>query len=94
MKQSYKNQGVTLEELKNHWSSLAPENNIANLKSKNISIFLSESDMVIPFYCGKKLLDKIETLKYNHFYEINKSLGHNLTSLLFYLNPKKFLFHK
>lgn len=94
IRQSYKNKGITLEELKEYWRGLAPENNVDNLKSKKISIFLSESDVVIPFYCGRKLLDKIESLKYDLFLETNKSFGHALTALLFYLNPEKILFPK
>lgn len=90
----YENQKISLKELKNHWRTLAPENNITNLKSKKVSIFLSKTDKVIPYYCGKKLLEKAKSLNYNLFYKINNNLGHYLTALQFYLSPKKFLFNK
>ncbi len=91
IRQEYENQKISLKELKNHWHILAPENNITNLKSKKVSIFLSKADKVIPYYCGKKLLEKAKSLKYNLFYKINNNLGHYLTALQFYLSPKRFL---
>ena len=94
IRQEYENQKISIEELKIHWHALAPENNITNLKSKKISIFLSKTDKVIPYYCGKKLLEKAKSLKYNLFYKINNNLGHYLTALQFYLSPKRFLFNK
>jgi len=94
IRQEYEAQKISLKELKNHWHTLAPENNINNLKSRKVSIFLSKADNVIPYYCGKKLLEKAKSLKYNLFYKINDSLGHYLTALQFYLSPKRFLFSK
>ena len=37
IRQEYENQKISLEELKSHWYTLAPENNIANLKAKKVS---------------------------------------------------------
>ena len=94
IRQEYENQKISLKKLKNYWYTLAPENNINNLKSKKVSIFLSKADKVIPYYCGKKLLEKAKSLKYNLFYNINDNPGHYLTALKFYLSPKRFLFNK
>ncbi len=94
IRQEYENQKISLKELKNYWHALAPENNITKLKSKKVSIFLSKADKVAPYYCGKKLLEKSKSLEYNLFYNINDNLGHYLTVIQFYLNPKRFLFDK
>lgn len=94
IRQEYENQKISLKELKNHWHTLAPENNITNLKSKKVSIFLSKADKVIPYYCGKKLFEKAKSKRYNLFYKINNNLGHYLTALQFHLSPKRFLFNK
>lgn len=94
IKQEYEAQKISLKELKNHWHALAPENNLNSLKSKKVSIFLSKADKVIPYYCGKKLLEKVKSTKYDLFYKIDDHLGHYLIALQFYLSPKKFLFSK
>jgi hypothetical protein len=91
LRKSYESQGINLRELKNYWKSLAPENNISQLKAKKINLFLSKSDLVIPFYCGNRLLTKIKSLNYNLSYKINNSLGHYFTIFSFYLDPKKFI---
>lgn len=94
LKRNYQSQGITLKELKTYWKSLAPENNVSKLKVKKINIFLSKNDIVIPYYCGKILLTKMKSSHYNLLCQVNNSLGHYLTIFSFYLNPKKFLFHK
>jgi esterase/lipase len=94
IRREYENKEISLKELKDRWHALAPENNIDKLKSKKVSIFLSKADEVVPYYCGEKLLEKLKSLKYNLFYDINDNLGHYLTVMQFYLNPKKFLFDK
>lgn len=94
IRKSYESKNISLKELKKHWHKLAPENNLSNLKCDNISIFLSKSDRVIPFRCGKILLDKLKLQKCNISYENEKLLGHYLTAFLFYIYPKKFLLRK
>lgn len=90
IRREYENQNISLEELKSYWRTLAPENNINNLKSKKVSIFLSKADKVIPYYCGGKLLEKAKLMKYDLMYTTN-GLGHYLTAWKFYLSPKRFL---
>jgi predicted esterase len=94
IRQAYEKNGINLKKLKEYWRSLAPENNINKLKAKEISIFLSKADVIIPFHCGKKLVEEIKAFKYNIFYKNNKFLGHNLTALSFYLRPERFLFNE
>ena len=90
----YEKNGINLKKLKKYWRSLAPENNINKLKAKKISVFLSKADVIIPFHCGKKLVEEMKAFKYNIFYKDNNFLGHNLTALSFYLRPGKYLFDK
>lgn len=94
IREAYEGKRITLKKLKEYWRSLAPENNINKLKAKKISIFLSKADVIIPFHCGKKLVEEIKAFKYNIFYKNNKFLGHNLTALSFYLRPEKYLFNE
>lgn len=91
IRREYEKQHISLKQLKTHWYTLSPENIITNLKSKKFSIFLSRADKVVPYYCGKKLLDKVKSMKYPLYFEINNHLGHYLTGIQFFLCPKRFL---
>ena len=84
VRRAYENQGISLEKLKKYWSKIAPQNNINNMKSKKISVFLSKHDKVIPFYSGMKLLDALKSSKYDVTSRILNHKGHSAAILEFY----------
>ncbi len=90
LRHSYEKQNINLEQLKNYWYDLAPENNI-NLGNKKISVYLSKADRVIPCDLGEKLVKEMEVKNLKPKLIENKHLGHYLTLLCFYLSPEKFL---
>ena len=92
IKKAFEDKNISLKQLKKYWSSLDPANNIGNLETKKISVFISRADKIVPFSSGKKLIDKLQSLQYRMSYEINDNLGHYLTALHFYISPRKFLF--
>jgi hypothetical protein len=93
IRKDYEEKGITLENLKKYWHSLAPETNIENLRAEKILVYVSKADKVIPFYNGKTLIEKIKSHNHHIFYKIHKNLGHRVTALVFYLTPQKSLFN-
>jgi esterase/lipase len=91
IKKEFENKGITLSALKKYWQQLAPENNIDRLQGKEIRIFVSKSDIIIPYSYGKKLFELLKKKKYVVQYSENIFYGHLLTAYLFYLNPNKYL---
>jgi len=91
LKQEIEKKGINLEKLKKAWKRLAPENNIAGLKGKDIYVYLSKADEAIPYYGGKSLVESMKKKGLNPFVETNRYLGHYLTVLRFMFFPKKFL---
>jgi len=79
IKQSYEEQGISLTQLKRKWKSLAPENNIRNLKDRKIHVFLAKKDDIIPYSTGKKLVDKLKKLKEKFTLKIDPHHGHYYT---------------
>jgi len=85
-------QGLTLSKLKKEWRKIAPINNIHNLKNKNILVYLSKKDEVIPFGLGKKLVREFDKKNYNYTLVVNNKLRHlntcayNLFKVNVYLN--------
>ena len=91
LRSSYRKQKIYLHNLKSSWRGLDPENNINHLNEKNLHIFLSKADGVIPYHNGHKFLEELHKQNYEVVSNINKSKGHYLTALDFYLNPRKYL---
>lgn len=91
LKREFEKKGVTMERLKEYWKDLAPENNIDKLEGKEISIFLSETDIVIPYKFGMKLVEALGKNNLPFKLKTNKHLGHYLTVANFLLNPSKLL---
>lgn len=48
IKEELVNNGVSLKKLKNSWKDLAPENNLSNLSRKEILIYVSKADKIVP----------------------------------------------
>jgi len=91
LKQEIEKKDIDLKKLKKAWKALAPENNIAGLKGKDIYVYLSKADEAIPYYGGKSLVESMKKKGLNPFVETNRYLGHYLTVLRFMLFPEKFL---
>lgn len=91
LKREFERKGVTLNELKGYWKNLAPENNIDKLRGKNISIYLSKADTVIPFRFGMSLVKSLERRNLPFKLKINKHFGHYLTINNFLLRPSEFI---
>lgn len=72
-------QGVSLDQLKEYWHDLAPENNIDNLNGRNIKVYLSRADEIIPYGCGRRLAEKLEEQGLNPDVNVNLFLGHYFT---------------
>ena len=92
IREEMEKQGITLKDLKKYWFRLAPENNIGKMKDKPVHAILSRHDIIINYKCGEKLIKAIKSKKIKLIYKENRHIGHYITILLFYINPKKYLF--
>ena len=77
----FEEQGITLDFLVEVWRDLAPENNFLGLKGKEIEVYLSQSDVNIPYRFGKRLVDQMKLHGLTPDIYENKYLGHYLTVL-------------
>lgn len=85
LKDAFVKKGINLKKLKQIWKDLAPENNINKMNGKEVVIYNSKSDKVIPYWCGNRLIKKMRKIGINPIVNTNKYLGHYLTILYFYL---------
>lgn len=83
IKSLIKKHNINFQELEKDWKDLAPRNNIDNLFGKNIEIYISKSDEVIPYKTGSKLVKEMKDRGLNPLVIKNKNLGHYLTILKF-----------
>ncbi len=90
LRKSYEQQGIDLKTLKRLWEELAPENHIG-FKDKKVSVYLSETDKVILPELGVLLVEKMRKSGLNPTMKENRYLGHYLTLMTFYRQPRKFL---
>jgi len=77
----YEEQGITLSFLMEAWSELALEHNFDGLKGKEVEIYISKSDINIPYRFGRDLADKMIAYGINPRVYENNHLGHYLTVL-------------
>jgi hypothetical protein len=88
IRQKLESQGGNLENLKEAWKDLAPENNIKDLNAEKIYVEISKMDKIVPYNHGKKMVELFNkrncpiTLKENRFF------GHALTLLKYMILPK------
>jgi hypothetical protein len=82
---------VTTRELNRYWKEINPENNINNLKGKEIRIVISTSDQVIKYKYAFRFIKKLEKEGISPIIIKNKNQGHYGTIIHFLLNPKKYL---
>ncbi len=76
LRKEFQKQGVILEQLKKEWYALAPEHNVHNMNQSSITVYLSQSDKVIPYRCGKKLVEVMRQKGLNPLVRENKYWGH------------------
>ncbi len=84
----FEKQGITLPFLKDAWHDLAPENNFTGLKGKEIEIYISKSDINIPYRFGKKLVTGMQAHGLAPHISENRYLGHYLTVVSYLLKGK------
>jgi esterase/lipase len=89
LKEEFENKGIKLKQLKKYWFRLAPENNL-KLKNVKVHVFLSKSDKIIPYSCGKKLVNVMKKNKVDVNLKEN-CYGHYMTVLKFYMLPENFI---
>lgn len=77
---------INLEELEKDWRKLDPKNNIDGLSGKDIEIYLSRSDKIIPYTNGNHLVKDMKNIGLNPIVFKNKRLGHYLTPFKFILS--------
>ncbi len=88
LRSQIKKHHINLAELEKDWKDLDPKNNIDGLSGKNIEVYLSRSDKVIPYTNGNHLVKDMKNIDLNPAVFKNNKLGHYLTSLEFILFKK------
>ena len=88
LKNQIKRHHINLKELENDWKYLDPKNNIDGLFGKELEIYLSRSDKVIPYTNGNHLVKDIRDIGLNPTIIKNNKLGHYFTPLGFILFNK------
>lgn len=87
IRKEYEKQKIDLPFLENQWESFAPKNNLDNLSGKDIHIYLSKADKVIPYECGIKLISLMREKNITFSFNENKYLGHYGTAYNAYFTP-------
>ncbi len=89
IKKSYEEQGLTLEQLKNYWKDLSPDNNLPT-KNANIMVIYGKYDKVINYEESKKLALEMKDTRLNVSVQVYP-LEHYFVSLYFLIFPSHFL---
>jgi esterase/lipase len=84
-------QGLTEQELVEHWRPIAPVSNIRNLRRKPILIYLAQKDRTIPFDQGRVLVSKLDVLGAPYDVVINRSMGHAMAGLFNLANAGRYV---
>lgn len=88
-KQKLIQQHLTLPKLKKYCRSVSPINNIDKLKSKQILVYLSESDEVIPYTQGLKLVKSLQRHRYDVQLISTKYFKHTLSGVYHVINYRR-----
>lgn len=67
---------ITLTSLEKSWERLSPINNLNNILDKQILIYLSKHDEVIPFIQGSQLVKEFKNKQIKHRLMVNTHGGH------------------
>lgn len=84
-------QNFTLEKLIDVWKPITPFNNIDNLHGKKILVYLAKKDEMIPYSLGQRLVEQLQSNKYDVKVITNNYFGHTLTGTWNLLNAKVYL---
>lgn len=84
LRKIYEKRGINSKKLQELWKELAPENNSDSLKNKEINVYISKSDKVIPYEYGKEFADCLVGRCKKLQVEENPILGHYLSVVKFY----------
>jgi len=84
-------QGFDLSKLEATWEKIAPENNLDNLKSSKLLVYLAKKDEIIPYYLGEKLLAKLKEQNISYKLVINNTLNHSWTGAANLFNSRIYL---
>ena len=87
LKEIIESNGISLKDLKQKWNSLAPENNLDEMNHKEIIVYISQTDRVIPGELGERLVNRMYKENLAPFVHKNKYLGHYGTIARFYIFP-------
>ncbi len=88
LKSKIKKENINLRELEKDWKYLDPKNNIDSLFDKEIEIYLSRADKVIPYTNGGHLIKEMKNIGLNPTFFKNNKLGHYLTIFEFIISKK------
>ena len=87
LKKIIESNGISLKDLKQKWHSLAPENNLDGMEKKEIIVYFSQSDRIIPGEFGECLVNKMYKKNLSPLVCKNKYLGHYGTMGKFFMFP-------
>lgn len=90
-KQQLLAQNLTLSELTERWSNLAPINNLDHLGGKQILICLAKHDQRIPYNQGRNLLDHFKHAGLQYKLIENQYLGHGAAGILNLLRASTYI---
>ena len=82
---------IELKELKKYLDPISPKNNISGLRGKEIKIYLSKADELIPYKQGKELIENLKNKKIDVYVKDNIFFGHYVTIFAFCFFPGKML---
>lgn len=88
LKNQIKKHHINLEELEKDWKDLEPKNNIDGLFDKEIEVYISGADTVIPYNNGHRLVKDMQNIGLNPTVFKNKRLGHYFTPFYFIISKK------
>jgi esterase/lipase len=91
LKQSLIKKGITLEILQSEWQEIEPINNIDNLQGKELLIYATKSDEVIPHNQTQILLQALDQKQISYEYHDIKNLWHIPAAGYFLLKSKTYL---
>ncbi len=85
-KRLLRKQPVTLKELKREWEMISPIYHLDKLKNKQILVYLSKKDEIIPYKQGMKIVNEFKKRKYDVVLKTNINLNHYISCGLNYHN--------
>lgn len=88
IRKELESQRKNLQKVDEIWNGLSPQNNISNLRAKEIYILLSKTDRVLPYSHGRKLVEVMQSQGLFPKVSENSYFGHYLTIANYMLFPR------